>query len=72
MFCDWDSLFLMSNWAIPGALKIYQMILSYCDSLWRSMFARGFMSMSILVNHVALTSLEGNEMKKEFNATKAD
>lgn len=62
----------MSDWAIPGALKIYQMILSYCDSSWRSMFARGSVSMNILANHVALTSLERNEMTKELNATKAD
>lgn len=62
----------MSIWAIPGALKIYQMTLSYCDSSWRSMFARGSMSMNILANHIPLTSLERNEMKKELNATKAD
>lgn len=61
----------MSNWAIPGALKIYQMIpptvtLHGGTSLPDSVF------MNILTNHIALTSLERNEMKKESNATKED
>lgn len=59
MFCEWAIIgnletyfFLKSLWTSPGALKIYQMIPSYCDSSWRIVFAKGSLSMSILVNHV--------------------
>lgn len=61
----------MSNWAIPGALKIYQMI-PPTVTLHGGTCLPDSVSMNILTNHIALTSLERNEMKKELNATKED
>lgn len=60
----------MSNWAIPGALKIYQMI-PPTVTLHGGTCLPDSVSMNILTNHIALTSLERNEMK-ELNATKED
>lgn len=59
----------MSNWAISGALKIYQMI-PPTVTLHGGTRLPDSVSMDILTNHVALTSLERNEM--ELNATKED
>lgn len=60
----------MSNWAIPGALKIYQMI-PPTVTLHGGTCLPDSVSMNILTNHIALTSLERNEME-ELNATKED